>query len=144
MNPYEKILGERFSKDSLMALATIDENGNPWVRTIDAIYEKGSFYLITFALSNKMKQINHHPVVGISGEWFSGHGLAENLGHILLESNREMTQKLRIAFASWYESGHINEEDPNTILLRIRLIDGTIFNHGEKIIFTVDGSNLGH
>lgn len=64
-----------------MALATVDEKGIPWVRTIDAV---------------------------ICGEWFSGHGIAE---------------RLRVAFASWYEDGDINEDDPNTIILRIKLTD---------------------
>ena len=38
MDKHIEILKERFSKDSLMALATIDEKGIPWVRTIDAIF----------------------------------------------------------------------------------------------------------
>ena len=37
MEKYLEILTERFGKDSLMALATVDEKGNPWVRTIDAM-----------------------------------------------------------------------------------------------------------
>ena len=38
MEKYIEILNERFCKDSLMALATVDEKGIPWVRTIDAIF----------------------------------------------------------------------------------------------------------
>ena len=37
MEKHIEILNERFCKDSLMALATVDEKGTPWVRTIDAI-----------------------------------------------------------------------------------------------------------
>ena len=33
------------------------ENGMPCVRNVDAYYEDGAFYVITYALSNKMKQI---------------------------------------------------------------------------------------
>lgn len=32
MEKYEAILIERFSKDSLLALATVDDKGIPWVR----------------------------------------------------------------------------------------------------------------
>jgi uncharacterized pyridoxamine 5'-phosphate oxidase family protein len=50
------ILDEQFKKDSLMALATI--NGDyPSVRTVNAYYEDECFYIITHALSNKMKHI---------------------------------------------------------------------------------------
>ena len=135
MEKHIEILTERFSKDSLMALATVDETGKPWVRTIDAIFYEDSFYTITYALSNKMKHIEQNPVVAISGDWFSGHAIGENLGHIRLEANEEIAAKLRTAFASWYDNGHTNEEDPNTIILRIRLTDGILFSHGTRYDF---------
>lgn len=129
------ILTERFSKDSLMALATVDEKGMPWVRTIDAIFVEDSFYTITYALSNKVIHINNNPKVAISGEWFSGHGLAENVGHIKSDKNKEIANKLRTAFASWYDNGHTNEEDPNTIILKIKVTDGILFKDGTRYEF---------
>ena len=74
MQRYIEILSERFGKDSIMALATVDENGRPWVRGVNAVFYENSFYVVTYALSNKMKHIEKNPVVAISGEWFSGHG----------------------------------------------------------------------
>lgn len=61
----EKVMNERFGKDSIIALATIDE-GIPYVRSVNAFYEGGAFYIITYALSNKMKQIEKNPIVAIS------------------------------------------------------------------------------
>ena len=52
----KKVMNERFGKDNVMALATV-ENGIPFVRYVNAYYEDGAFYTITYALSNKMKQI---------------------------------------------------------------------------------------
>lgn len=132
-----KLLQERFGKDSLIALATVDPDGIPWVRTVNACFWGDSFYIITYAVSSKMKQIAFRPLVAVSGDWFTGHGTAENLGHILLEQNEETAKKLRAAFASWYENGHTNEADPNTIILRIRLKDGILFDHGTRIEFTL-------
>ena len=43
-------------KDSLMALATCADN-IPYVRTVDAYYDDGAFYVLTYALSGKMQQI---------------------------------------------------------------------------------------
>ena len=137
MEQYLKILTERFGNDSLMALATVDENGIPWVRTIDAIFHDGSFYTITYALSNKMQHISRNPIVAISGEWFSGHAIGENLGHIQLAKNFELAQKLRSAFASWYDNGHINEEDINTVSLKLKVTDGTLFSNGTQYKFSV-------
>lgn len=47
---------ERFGKDTVIALATV-EHEVPYVRNVNAYYEDGSFYIITYALSNKIKQI---------------------------------------------------------------------------------------
>ena len=135
MEKHIEILNERFGKDSLMALATVDEKGTPWVRTIDAIFYEDSFYTITYALSNKVKHIKNNPTVAISGDWFSGHAIGENLGHIKLEKNKEIADKLRTAFASWYDNGHTNEEDPNTIILKIKVMDGILFKDGTRYEF---------
>ena len=42
----EKIMIERFGRDTLLALATT-ENGVPSVRNVNAYYEDGAFYIIT-------------------------------------------------------------------------------------------------
>ena len=52
----EKILTKRLNKDKIIALATI-QNGMPYVRNVNGFYEDRSFYVITYTLSNKMKQI---------------------------------------------------------------------------------------
>jgi len=82
------ILTQRFGKDSLIALATV-AGGIPHVRTVDAVYVDGAFYVVTYSLSGKMRQIEQNPMVAISGEWFTAHGMGENLGHVLLPENKE-------------------------------------------------------
>lgn len=126
-----QILTERFGKDSLIALATVEE-GVPHVRTVDAVYIDGAFYVVTYALSGKMRQIAQNPVVAVSGEWFTGHGIGENLGHVLLPENEAIMKTLRTAFADWYDNGHTNEADPNTCLLKIRQTDGVLFHEGVR------------
>jgi len=125
------ILSDRFGRDSLIALATV-EDGIPHVRTVDAVYLDGAFYVVTYSLSGKMRQIAKNPVVAISGEWFTAHGIGENLGHVLLRENRAVMDILRGAFAAWYGNGHTNEADPNTCLLKIRLTDGVLFAEGTR------------
>ena len=126
-----QILTDRFGKDSLIALATV-EDGIPHVRTVDAVYIDGAFYVVTYSLSSKCKQIAKNPTVAISGEWFTAHGVGENLGHVLLPENKEIMDILRTAFAAWYDNGHTNEADPNTCLLKINLTDGVLFSDGTR------------
>lgn len=126
-----EIMKERFGHDSLIALATLEGN-IPSVRTVDGYYENGSFYTVTHALSNKMKQIEANPIVGICGEWFTAHGVGENLGYICDEKNTVLADKLRKAFAEWYDNGHTDESDPNTIILRIRLRDAVLLSQGKR------------
>ncbi len=125
------LMAERFGHDNLIALATADGD-SPAVRTVNAYYEEGCFYTVTYALSGKMQQIAANPRVAICGDWFTARGLGENLGHIRLAENTAIADKLRAAFAAWYSNGHTNEADPNTIILRIRLTDGVLFHHGTR------------
>lgn len=76
----EKIMIERFGKDTIIALATV-ENGVPYARNVNAYYENGAFYIITCARSNKIKQIKNNPVVAIAGDWYTAHGKGINLGY---------------------------------------------------------------
>ncbi len=128
------LLNERFGKDSLIALATV-ENGMPHVRTVNALYMDGAFYCITYLLSGKMQQIMRNPAVAVCGEWFTGHGVGENLGHVRAQENEEIAAALRQAFAAWYDNGHTNEDEPNTIILKINLTDGILFSNGKRYAF---------
>ena len=125
------IMDERFGHDNLIALATVDGD-SPAVRTVNAYYEAGSFYTVTYALSGKMQHIAMNPQVAICGDWFTARGFGENTGHILLPENADMADKLRKVFSEWYGNGHINEADPNTIILRMKLTVGVLFNHGTR------------
>ena len=131
----QRIMNDRFNKDSLIALATVDGN-TPHVRAVNSYYEDGCFYTITYALSNKMKQIADDPTVAICGDWFTGHGIGDNLGWIRDEKNNDIASKLRAAFAAWYDNGHTNEADVNTVILRIRMTDGVLLHHGTR--FEID------
>ncbi|MCL2022789.1 MAG: pyridoxamine 5'-phosphate oxidase family protein [Oscillospiraceae bacterium] len=125
------LMVERFGHDTLLSLATVDD-GRPAVRIVNSYYEDGSFYTVTYALSNKMKQIEKNPEIAVCGEWFTAHGIGENLGYVRDDKNAEIMSKLRTAFAQWYDNGHTNENDPNTCLFRVRLTDGVLFHNGTK------------
>ena len=127
----ELIMKERFGRDTVIALATYDTK-IPYVRFVNAYYEDGAFYVITHALSNKMRQIEHNPVVAITGEWFTAHGNAINLGWFGNEENSTIAEKLKNVFAAWINNGHNDFDDPNTIILSIKLTDGVLFSRGTK------------
>ncbi len=128
-----QILTERFGHDNVIALATLSENKRlPRVRMVDGYYEDGCFYIITYALSDKMKQIGIDPHVSVAGEWFTSYGEGENIGWFCSEENRSLAEKLRQAFASWIDNGHNNFEDKNTVILKIKLTEGILLSNGER------------
>lgn len=127
----EAVLSERFGKDNVIALATV-ENNTPYVRSVNAYYEDGAFYIITYALSNKMKHIECNSTVALAGEWFTGHGKGTSLGFVGREENRALTEKLKRAFSTWIDNGHTDFNDENTIILRVELTDGVLFSHGTR------------
>ena len=127
-----KLLNEQVgNKDGLISLSTIalepGLNGlsRPAARIVDAYYEDGSFYIVTYATSNKMLQIAKNPEVAVCiiVENFTADGIGENLGWVCDEKNAEIMAKLRTIFAAWYHEAN-NDDDPNTCLLRIRLTKG--------------------
>ena len=118
----EKIMRERFGKDTVIALATIEKEV-PYVRYVNAYYENGAFYIITYALSNKIKQIENNPVIAIAGEWFTAHGKGINLGYFGKKENYAIAEKLKSAFADWIDNVNNNKDDENTIILCIEITD---------------------
>ena len=127
----EQIMVERFGGDAVLALSTAEGNV-PYVRLVNAHYEDGALYVITHARSNKMQQIARNPVVAIAGEWFTAHGRAESLGWFGKSENRILAAKLETAFSAWIHNGHNDFDDPDTIILRIRLTDGVLLSHGRR------------
>lgn len=127
----KKLMEERFGMDSIIALATMDQE-SPHVRYVDAHYEDGAFYVITYGLSDKMKQIEKNPNIAIAGDWFTAHGKGVNLGYFGKEENAEIAEKLRTAFAAWIDNGHNNFSDRNTCILCVRLTDGVLFSNGKR------------
>ncbi len=130
----EQIMTERFGKDTIIALATT-ENETPYVRYVNAYYENGAFYIITYALSNKMKHIKDNPVVAIAGEWFTAHGKGNSLGYFGKKENSMIAEKLKTVFAEWIDNGHTDFDDENTVILRVELTDGLLLSHGTRYEF---------
>ena len=133
----DAVLRERFGKDSIMALATAVDN-IPYVRSVDAFYEDGCFYVLTHGLSGKMKQIEKNPAVALSGEWFTARGKGVDLGYFGKPENARIAGKMREVFSAWIDNGHNNFEDVNTCILCIELTDGILFSNGacHEIDFT--------
>ena len=127
----ENIMIERFGKDSIIALATTEDN-KPYVRSVNSFYESGSFYVLTYGLSNKIKQIVKNPNVAISGDWFTASGKGINLGYFGKKENEIIANKMKSVFSEWINNGHNNFEDENTCILQIELTNALLFSHGTR------------
>ena len=130
----ELVMIDRFGKDKVIALATT-KNEMPHVRYVNAYYENGAFYIITHALSNKMKHIKDNPVVAVAGVWFTAHGKGVNLGYFGKKENCEIADKLKKVFAEWIDNGHTDFNDENTIILQVELTDGLLLSRGTRYEF---------
>lgn len=126
-----KVMNERFGKDTVIVLGT-SNGAYPAIRYVNAYYENGAFYVITYALSNKMQQIEKNSNVSVCAEWFTARGKGENLGYFGKADNAEIAGKLKKEFASWIDNGHNNFEDENTIILKIKLEDAVLFSYGTR------------
>ena len=125
----DAILLERFGKDSMIALATAIDN-IPYVRSVNAFYENGAFYVLTHGLSNKMKQIEQNPTVALSGEWFTAQGTGTNMGYFGKAENTAVANRMKQVFSAWIDNGHNNFDDVNTCILCVKLTSGVLFANG--------------
>lgn len=142
MSKYEKamkLLDERCGngKEVVIGLATISLSSNtignprPAVRMVCAYYEEGVFYVSTDAKKNKMLQIEKNNEVSVCGfDWYAFQGVAENLGWVKDEKNAEIRAKFKKVFDWFDEVG--DEDNPNSIVLRISLTEGTIIDNEKK------------
>lgn len=142
MSKYEnaiKLMEERCGngKEEVIALATISLSPNaagnprPAVRMVCAYYEDGMFYVSTDAKKNKMLQIEKNNEVSVGGlGWYTFQGTAENLGWVKDKKNSEIRAKFKKIF-DWFEEVG-DEDNPNSIVLRITLTEGTIIDHEKK------------
>jgi len=142
MSKYEnaiKLIEERCGNDKevVIALATISLSPNatgnprPAVRMVCAYYENGSFYVSTDATKNKILQIEKNDEVSVAGlDWYTFQGKAENLGWVKDEKNKEIRAKFKKIFDWFDEVG--DEDNPNSIVLRITLTEGTLIDNEKK------------
>lgn len=131
MNTFEKsvsVLQELFGKDYLFCLATCSNNV-PSVRFIDTFYDDGAFYIVTYAKSQKVIELEQNPDVALTNELYRFTGKAYNLGHPLKESNKEMRDKLIKVFEPWYFA-HNNEDDENMCYVKVVPETGFFYKDG--------------
>ncbi len=142
MSKYEnamKVLEERCGngKEEVIALATISlssstaGNPRPAVRMVCAYYEDGVFYVSTDTRKNKMLQIEKNNEVSVCGlDWYAFQGTAENLGWVKDDKNANIRANFKKIF-DWFEEVG-DEDNPNSIVLRISLTAGTITDNEKK------------
>jgi general stress protein 26 len=122
----------QFGKDVVIALATRTETGVN-IRTVNGYYKDGCFYVMTYEASHKMREITRDPHVAICKDLMCAQGTGKNLGNPLLEKNRELRNELKEVFSAFY-SRHVDENDPLTCILEIRLTSAAAFTRDTKYL----------
>lgn len=131
-NEAAEVLRELYGKDTVMSLATVNgDKAN--IRMVNAYYKENAFYITTYALSNKMKEISKNPNTALNQNLLVAHGIGENLGHPLEEQNKALREELKRVFVKFYDK-HVDEQDKNTCILKISLTDALVFAHDFKYI----------
>ena len=125
-----EVMNKLYGKDSVLPLATVNE-GKANLRNINAYYKDESFYITTYALSTKVKDITSNPSVALAHDLFVAHGSASNIGHPLDVKNIDLRDELRRVFIAFYDK-HVDEQDENTCILKIDLIEAIIFDNNYK------------
>lgn len=131
MPAYQKsleVLKELFGRDYTFVLATVHEN-IPSQRVVDTYYTEGTFWIVTYSNSNKVKELEENPNVSLCNNFYSFKGKAYNVGHPLQENNKEIREKLIKVFEPWYFA-HNNEQDDNMCYVKFEPEEGFFHKDG--------------
>lgn len=129
MKDHEKALEALFGKDSTFVLATAADCV-PSARVVDAYYQDGVFWIVTYAETAKVKEIEANPHVALCNNFHSFKGIARNAGHPLREENKAIREKLIQVFEPWYFE-HNNENDEGMCYVEVKLVWGTFHWQGK-------------
>ncbi|WMJ23866.1 pyridoxamine 5'-phosphate oxidase family protein [Paludicola sp. MB14-C6] len=121
---------ELYGHDIPMSLATVSD-GKPNARVVNVYYKDKSFYITSYALTNKVKEIIVNPNVALNHNLFVAHGTAVNIGNPLENSNKGIRDELKEVFSAFYNK-HVNEQDPYTCIIKIELEDALVFANNFK------------
>ena len=123
-----QIMEELFAKDYQFAMATA-QNNQPSVRFVDTFFHDGSFFVVTYAKSQKVQELEGNSHVALTNRLYRFRGRGRNLGHPLLPENYEIRSKLVEVFAPWYFA-HNNEDDENMCYVQIEPVEGFFYQDG--------------
>lgn len=140
MSTYEQamqVLSELFAKDYQFSLAT-SQNDVPTLRVVDAFYDDGAFWIVTYDLSHKVQDIMKNQNVAMCSYLYSFSGRATNEGSPLKPENQEIRSKLIKVFESWYFA-HNNENDEHMCYVKVELASGFFCKDGTA--YKVDFEN---
>jgi hypothetical protein len=142
MNAYKEaltLLAKQFGDNDIVYFATLDKNGDPNLRPVNAGYDADTFYLVTNARSEKVREIEKNPAVAVSSGTFRAWGEAENLGSPLDSENAGLKDALKSLCAKYKQRfGSLNE---NACVVRVSLLQAAYMHGGtEYTINFEDGS----
>ncbi|MDO5292544.1 MAG: pyridoxamine 5'-phosphate oxidase family protein [bacterium] len=123
------VLEELFQRDYQFVLSTC-KNNMPSSRCVDTYYSDGSFWIVTYAKSQKVTEIMHNPYVSLCSNLFRFSGKAYNCGHPLQEENAAIRSELIKAFEPWYFK-HNDEGDQAMCYVKVELEHGFFFKDGK-------------
>lgn len=108
-----EILKEKYSNDTILLIATAKDNV-PTVRSVDAFYYNGSFWIVTDLRCNYVKEIqsNGHVMISDGGHnrfWCN----AVVAGHPLDDNNKDIREVFMKVFHNWYKD--VNNESLKSV-----------------------------
>ena len=127
-----ELISEQLGQDVQISLATCIDN-KASVRVVDAYYKDEYVYIVTYAATSKMNEIAKNPYVAFCRGLCCAWGLGENIGSPLAPHNKVLREELRQVFSSFY-SKHVDETDPLTCILKIKLTKMVAFSATKKYL----------
>jgi uncharacterized pyridoxamine 5'-phosphate oxidase family protein len=114
-------------------------NNNARTSIVNGCLINDDVYILTNEFTNKMKQISVNPNVSFAKEYMIFFGTGKNLGNPKLPSNKEISDKLREIFISFYDR-HVNDE--GCCILKIKLKNAEFYDGDFKYHLKFDSKTV--
>ncbi|CCV63774.1 conserved hypothetical protein [Alteracholeplasma palmae J233] len=136
-----KIIEEKYSKDTVLLIATA-KNNVPSVRCVDTFYYDGSFWIVTNLNCNYVKEVQYNEHVMISD---AGHNRfwckAFITGHPLDDKNKSIREIFMKVFHHWYKE--VNNEKLNSVCyIKVTPYKGYIHKDKLGYSFNIDDDSV--
>lgn len=134
MSEIKQIMINYLSSHNLLSFATVDENGNPFVRSVEYANDGPRIYVLTDGKSNKIKQIKNNSNVAFTvdedlSDWSKIQGIQMQGKATIVVDEKEKGKALEILLLKFPQFAEMSSDDVEASIVKIEPTSGVFIDN---------------